>query len=54
MSAVDILSNAIKKQRWYFFENNDKIIFDRDTSLIWTNLKYFPYKNKDLLFCKQN
>lgn len=47
MNAVDILSDAIKKQRWYFFKNNNKIIFDRDTGLIWTNLQYFPYKNKD-------
>ena len=47
MNAVDILSDAIKKQRWYFFENNDKIIFDRDTGLIWTNLKYFLYTKKD-------
>lgn len=41
MGEIDILLDAIKKQRWYFFENNDKIIFDRDTGLIWTNLKKF-------------
>lgn len=36
--------DAIKNQRWFFFENNSKIIFDRDTALIWANLEFFPYK----------
>ncbi len=34
---------AIKHQRWYFFQNKPKIIFDRDTGLIWADLKYFHY-----------
>ncbi len=44
MNELDILLDTIKNQRWYFFENNDKIIFDKDTGLIWTNLKFFPYQ----------
>lgn len=49
--------NAIKNQRWFFFENNGKILFDRDTTLVWANLNLFPWKKfyiKDLrpfLFC---
>ncbi len=34
---------AIQNQRWFFFKNNNKIIFDRDTALVWANLDYFPY-----------
>lgn len=40
---VDKILAAIKTQRWYFFKNHPKIIFDRDTALIWANLQYFPY-----------
>ena len=36
--------DAIKNQRWFFFKNKPKIIFDRDTGLIWANLDYFPHK----------
>ena len=42
-SGVDKILAAIKTQRWYFFKNRPKIIFDRDTALIWANLQYFPY-----------
>ncbi len=35
--------DAIKNQRWYFFKNKPRIIFDRDTGLLWANLQYFPY-----------
>lgn len=45
MSELDTLFAAIEKQRWYFFENNPYIIFDKDTGFIWTNLEYFPYNN---------
>ena len=38
---------AIKNQRWFFFKNNDYILLDRDTGLIWANLDYFPYKKND-------
>ncbi len=34
---------AIENQRWYFFANNDKILFDRDTALIWANPNHFPH-----------
>lgn len=32
---------AIKNQRCYFFKNKPKVIFDRDTGLVWANLDYF-------------
>ena len=46
MYDLNFILLAIKNQRWYFFENNDKIIFDKDTGLIWTNLEFFPYKKE--------
>ena len=39
--------NAIKSQRWFFFENNKYILFDRDTALIWANLDFFPYRKEN-------
>lgn len=40
--------SAIVRQRFYFFENNDRILFDGKTALVWANLRYFPYaKNID-------
>ncbi len=36
--------NAIKNQRWFFFKNKPNIIFDRDTALLWADLKSFPYE----------
>ncbi|MBR6013456.1 MAG: hypothetical protein IK062_06705 [Selenomonadaceae bacterium] len=35
--------DAIKNQRWFFFENNRKLIFDSQTALLWANLDFFPY-----------
>lgn len=46
MSDSDMLFAAIQNQRWYFFENNEKIIFDKNSGLIWANLKFFPYKKE--------
>ena len=37
---------AIKAQRWFFFENNDKILFDSRNALIWANLNLFPWWHK--------
>lgn len=36
--------NAIKNQRWFLFKNKPDIIFDRDTALLWADLKSFPYE----------
>lgn len=48
MDNLERILQAIQNQRWFFFENNDKILFDRDTAFIWTNLSNFPYaKNYD-------
>lgn len=43
---VDKILEAIKNQRWFFFKNNDKILMDRDTGLLWANLQYFPWGKK--------
>ncbi len=42
-AGVEKILRAIENQRWYFFQNKPKIIFDRSTGLIWADLKYFPY-----------
>ncbi|MBD3878410.1 MAG: hypothetical protein SR1Q5_01810 [Quinella sp. 1Q5] len=39
--------DAIANQRWFFFKNNDAILFDANTALIWANLDYFPYQKDD-------
>lgn len=43
-SGTQKILDAIKSQRWFFFENNSKIIFDRDTALVWANLDFFPFE----------
>lgn len=42
-TGVDRILEAIKNQRWYFFKNKTKVLMDRNTGLLWANLKYFPY-----------
>lgn len=44
-TGVEKILEAIKNQRWYFFKNKTKILLDRDTGLLWTNLEYFRLKN---------
>ena len=46
--------DAIKNQRFFFFENNEKIIFDCKTALIWANLNFFPYRNNSILYSSRN
>lgn len=41
---INKILEAIKKQRWYFFKNDPKILMDRDTGYLWANLDYFPYR----------
>lgn len=38
--------DAIANQRWFFFKNNDAILFDANTALIWANLNLFPWWHK--------
>lgn len=35
---------AIKSQRWYFFKNKQKILMDKNTGLLWSNLDNFDYR----------
>lgn len=42
--STEKILDAIKNQRWYFFEERSQIIFDRDTGLLWANLDHFPWK----------
>ena len=44
-TGVERILDAIKKQRWYFFKNNTKILLDRNTGLLWANLEYFPFND---------
>lgn len=47
MTDMEQILQAIASQRWFFFKNNDAIIFDANTALIWANLDYFPYQKDD-------
>lgn len=44
---VEKILEAIKNQRWYFIKNKPRILFDRNTGLIWANLHTFNYLDKD-------
>lgn len=47
-TGIDRILEAIKNQRWYFFKNKTKVLMDRDTGLLWANLRYFQHgKNKE-------
>lgn len=46
-TGIDRILEAIKKQRWYFFKNKNKILLDRNTGLLWSNLNYFPYQKSN-------
>ncbi len=53
-TGVDRILEAIKKQRWYFFKNNTKILLDRNTGLLWANLEYFPWRNNGREYERSN
>ena len=42
-TGVEKILEAIKNQRWYFIKNKPKILFDKNTGLIWVNLHTFNY-----------
>lgn len=42
-TGVEKILEAIKNQRWYFIKNKPKILFDKNTGLIWANLNTFNY-----------
>lgn len=46
-TGVEKILEAIKNQRWYFIKNKPKILFDRNTGLIWANLTTFNYIKED-------
>ena len=46
-TGVEKILEAIKNQRWYFIKNKPKILFDRNTGLIWANLNTFNYVGKE-------
>ncbi|MBR0060118.1 MAG: hypothetical protein IJP68_01435 [Selenomonadaceae bacterium] len=43
MTDKEQILEAIKNQRWFFFKNNENILFDRDTGLAWANSNHFQY-----------
>lgn len=47
MTDTEKILQAVENQRWYFFENNDKILFDATNALIWADLRQFPYTKQD-------
>lgn len=44
--ATDKILEALKNQRWYFFKNKKTVLFDKNKGLLWANLNYFPYGEK--------
>ena len=46
-TGVEKILEAIKNQRWYFIKNKPKILFDRNTGLIWANLNTFNYQDEN-------
>ena len=44
---VEKILEAIKNQRWYFIKNKPKILFDKNTGLIWANLNTFNYQDEN-------
>ena len=42
-TGVEKILEAIKNQRWYFIKNKPRMLFDRNTGLIWANLNTFNY-----------
>lgn len=46
-TGVEKILEAIKNQRWYFIKNKPKILFDKNTGLIWANLNTFNYQDEN-------
>lgn len=46
-TGVEKILEAIKNQRWYFIKNNHKILFDKNSGLLWANLHTFNYVDKN-------
>ena len=44
---VDKILGTIKNQRWFWSRGQPKVIFDRDTALLWTDLNYFLHKSSN-------
>ena len=40
-TGIDRILEAIKNQRWYFFKNKTKLMFDKQTGLLFPNLAYY-------------
>lgn len=40
-TGIERILEAIKNQRWYFFKNKTKIVFDRVSGKVWPNQNYF-------------
>lgn len=46
-TGIDRILEAIKNQRWYFFKNKPKILMDKLTGILWANLDYFPWRERN-------
>lgn len=46
-TGVERILKAIKSQRWYFFENKIKILFDKKTGILYPNLNEIYEKNEN-------
>lgn len=46
-TGVEKILEAIKNQRWYFIKNKPKVLFDKNSGLLWANLNTFNYCKED-------
>lgn len=44
---IFLILQAMRQKRWYFFHNKPQVVLDKETGLLWANLKYFPYRKDD-------
>ncbi|MFA5687525.1 MAG: hypothetical protein WC963_05680, partial [Bacilli bacterium] len=50
---VQRILDAIKKQRWFYFKDKPKVIFDKSTAFLWQNIEYWDF-SKTNFFAARN
>lgn len=47
LAGIEKILQAIERQRWFLFKNNDRVLMDSKTALLWANLDFFHYCKSD-------
>ena len=45
---IQRILDAIKKQRWFYFKDKPKVIFDKTTAYLWPNFVYFKVEENKI------